>query len=55
MKKEQGVTQFGDHRYFYARIGLNWWGRQKAKYARKSRTAAWMRAERQRTGDHIGQ
>lgn len=50
MKKEQGVSKFGDHRYFYARIGLNWWGRQKAKYMRKSRTAAWSREERLRTG-----
>lgn len=50
MKKEQGVSRFGDHRYFYSKIGLDWWGRQKAKYARKSRTAAWSRAERERTG-----
>jgi N-acetylglucosaminyl-diphospho-decaprenol L-rhamnosyltransferase len=50
MKRDQGVSKFGDHRYFYARIGLNWWGRQKAKFARKSRTAAWMRAERERAG-----
>jgi len=50
MKSEQGVKRFGDHRYFYARIGLNWWGRQKAKFARKSRTSAWSRQERQRSG-----
>lgn len=50
MKKELGVDEFGDHRYLYARIGLNWWGRQRAKFARKSRTAAWSRAERARNG-----
>ena len=45
MKKEQGVRKFGDHRYFYAKVGLNWWGRQKHKFARKSRAAAWARDE----------
>ncbi|MEI8324419.1 MAG: glycosyltransferase family 2 protein [Betaproteobacteria bacterium] len=50
MKKERGISKFGDHRYMYARIGLNWWGRQKAKFARKSHFAAWTRAERERTG-----
>jgi GT2 family glycosyltransferase len=50
MKLEQGVSEFGDHRYLYARLGLNWWGRQKAKFERKSRTAQWARAERERTG-----
>ena len=48
LKKEQGVTKFGDHRYFYAKIGLNWWGRQKVKFARKSRTRHWVAAERTR-------
>ena len=50
MKKEQGVSRFGDHRYFYSKIGLGWWGRQKAKFARKSRTAQWSHEERERTG-----
>lgn len=50
MKKEQGVSKFGDHRYFYAKIGLNWWGRQRHKFARKSRTRRWSEAERARTG-----
>ncbi|HJW10236.1 MAG TPA: glycosyltransferase [Albitalea sp.] len=50
MKKEQGVSKFGDHRYFYSKIGLNWWGRQQAKFARKSQTANWSAAERERTG-----
>jgi N-acetylglucosaminyl-diphospho-decaprenol L-rhamnosyltransferase len=50
LKKEQGVTRFGDHRYFYAKIGLNWWGRQKAKFARKARTRRWADAERARCG-----
>ncbi len=50
MKKEQGVTKFGDHRYFYSKIGLDWWGRQKAKHARKSQTRRWSSAERARTG-----
>ena len=45
MKQEQGVSEFGDHRYFYAKIGLGWWGRQKAKFARKAQTARWVRAE----------
>jgi N-acetylglucosaminyl-diphospho-decaprenol L-rhamnosyltransferase len=50
MKKEQGVSKFGDHRYFYSKIGLNWWGRQQAKFARKSQTAKWSKEERERTG-----
>jgi N-acetylglucosaminyl-diphospho-decaprenol L-rhamnosyltransferase len=41
MKKEQGVSKFGDHRYFYDKIGLSWWGRQQAKFARKSQTRRW--------------
>lgn len=50
LKKEQGVSKFGDHRYFYAKIGLNWWRRQVAKFARKERTRRWMTQERARTG-----
>ena len=50
MKKEQGVSKFGDHRYFYSKIGLNWWGRQSVKFARKARTREWSEAERARTG-----
>jgi N-acetylglucosaminyl-diphospho-decaprenol L-rhamnosyltransferase len=50
MKQEQGVSKFGDHRYFYNKIGLGWWGRQKAKYARKSQTRHWLEEERARTG-----
>ena len=50
MKKEQSVSKFGDHRYFYSKIGLNWWSRQQAKFARKSRTRQWSEAERARTG-----
>ena len=50
MKQEQGVSRFGDHRYFYSKIGLDWWGRQKAKFARKSQTRRWSEGERARTG-----
>ncbi|MDH3460692.1 MAG: glycosyltransferase [Burkholderiaceae bacterium] len=50
LKREQGVAQFGDHRYFYGKIGLNWWGRQAAKFARKARTRRWSQSERERTG-----
>lgn len=50
MKKEQGVSKFGDHRYFYSKIGLNWWGRQQTKFARKSQIRRWSEAERARTG-----
>lgn len=50
MKKELGVSKFGDHRYFYRKIGLNWWGRQSAKFARKAQTRRWSQAERERTG-----
>ncbi len=46
MKKEQGVNKFGDHRYFYSRIGLSWWGRQRYKFIRKNRAAQWARQER---------
>ena len=50
MKKEQGVSKFGDHRYFYSKIGLNWWGRQRMKFARKSQTRGWSDDERTRFG-----
>lgn len=50
LKKELGVSKFGDHRYFYSKIGLNWWGRQHAKRARKARTRRWVEAERTRCG-----
>lgn len=50
MKKEQGVSKFGDHRYFYSKIGLNWWGRQQAKFARKAQTRRWVDEERARFG-----
>ncbi len=50
MKKEQGVSRFGDHRYLYAKLGLNWWGRQRAKYARKAQTRRWVEAERAKAG-----
>ena len=46
MKQEQGVAEFGDHRYLYAKLGLGWWGRQRAKFARRAQTARWMREER---------
>ena len=50
MKREQGVTKFGDHRYLYAKLGLNWWGRQRAKFARKSQTKRWRKQELARSG-----
>ena len=50
MKLEQQVTKFGDHRYLYAKLGLNLWGRQKAKFTRKSRTAGWRKRELARSG-----
>lgn len=50
MRQEQGLSKFGDHRYFYAKLGLGWWGRQRAKFERKAQAARWVRAERARTG-----
>ncbi len=50
MKQELGVSKFGDHRYFYSKIGLGWWGRQNAKFARKGQARRWSEAERERTG-----
>jgi N-acetylglucosaminyl-diphospho-decaprenol L-rhamnosyltransferase len=50
LKKELGVTKFGDHRYFYRKIGLNWWGRQRAKFDRKAQVRRWAESERARTG-----
>jgi hypothetical protein len=50
MKKEQGVSKFGDHRYLYAKLGLNWWGRQRVKFERKARTRRWVEAERAQFG-----
>jgi len=46
MKKEQQVKKFGDHRYFYARVGMGWWDRQRFKLERKRRDAHWARTER---------
>jgi GT2 family glycosyltransferase len=46
MKKELGVKKFGDHRYFYAKIGLNWWGRQRYKFERKARAQRWAQDEK---------
>ena len=50
MKQELGVSTFGDHRYFYSKIGLNWWGRQRAKLSRKSQTRGWSDDEHARFG-----
>ena len=50
IKKETGLSKMGDHRYFYAKVGLNWWGRQQAKWARKAQTRAWRDAELQAHG-----
>ena len=50
MKTEQRIAKFGDHRYFYNKVGLGWWGRQQAKFARKSQTVRWVREERARHG-----
>jgi N-acetylglucosaminyl-diphospho-decaprenol L-rhamnosyltransferase len=50
MKKELGVSKFGDHRYFYSKVGLNWWGRQRAKWARKAQTRRWVADELARFG-----
>ena len=50
MKKEMGVSSFGDHRYLYNKIGLGWWGRQKAKLERKGQTALWVHDELAETG-----
>jgi N-acetylglucosaminyl-diphospho-decaprenol L-rhamnosyltransferase len=46
MKKEQGVSKFGDHRYLYRKMGLDWWGRQRLKFARKLRSRQWVRQEK---------
>ena len=50
MKREQGISEFGDHRYLYAKLGLGWWGRQQAKFARKAQQARWARDEQRATG-----
>ena len=50
MKKEQRIDKFGDHRYFYSKLGLGWWGRQQAKFARKAQAAHWVRDERAHHG-----
>ncbi|MEQ1805452.1 MAG: glycosyltransferase family 2 protein [Burkholderiaceae bacterium] len=50
MKKELGLSKFGDHRYFYSKLGLNWWGRQRAKFARKAQTREWSQSEYARCG-----
>jgi N-acetylglucosaminyl-diphospho-decaprenol L-rhamnosyltransferase len=50
MKKAAGVSKFGDHRYFYSKIGLNWWGRQRVKFLRKRQTRLWSQQELARCG-----
>ena len=50
MKQELGVDKLGDHRYFYRKLGLGWWGRQQAKFARKAQAEHWVREERARHG-----
>ena len=46
LKKAQGVRKFGDHRYFYNKVGLNWWGRQQYKWERKARVRDWAHGEK---------
>jgi N-acetylglucosaminyl-diphospho-decaprenol L-rhamnosyltransferase len=45
MKREQGVKEFGDHRYAYRRFGMNWWDRQVNKVERKRKARSWRDAE----------
>ena len=45
MKREQGVKEFGDHRYAYRRFGMNWWDRQMNKIERKRNTQSWRDSE----------
>ena len=45
MKREQGVKEFGDHRYAYRRFGMNWWDRQMNKIERKRNTQNWRDSE----------
>ena len=45
MKREQGINEFGDHRYAYRRFGMNWWDRQTNKLNRKRSEANWRAAE----------
>ena len=45
MKREQGVKQFGDHRYAYRRFGMNWWDRQINKIERKRKAQKWRDTE----------
>lgn len=45
MKREQGVKEFGDHRYAYRRFGMNWWDRQRNKIERKRNERSWCERE----------
>ncbi len=45
MKLEQGVREFGDHRYLYGKLGLSWLGRQRFKHQRRQRERQWRNAE----------
>ena len=45
MKREQGVKEFGDHRYAYRRFGMNWWDRQAHKMMRKRNERRWRETE----------
>jgi N-acetylglucosaminyl-diphospho-decaprenol L-rhamnosyltransferase len=53
IKQQTGVRKMGDHRYFYAKVGLGWWGRQRAKFARKSQTRRWSQTERATHGQTL--
>ncbi|MBC8055442.1 MAG: glycosyltransferase family 2 protein [Rhizobiales bacterium] len=46
IKQETGIRKMGDHRYFYAKVGLDWWGRQRAKFTRKRDARRWSEGER---------
>lgn len=50
MKLEAGVTEFGDHRYLYRKLGLSWWGRQAYKRTRRNRERQWRTQELAATG-----
>ena len=50
LKKELGLTSFGDHRYLYAKLGMGWWRRQRFKRALRVQAAAWRQLEQARQG-----
>ena len=50
IKLETGQSDLGERRHFYAKIGLNWFGRRRFKRERRQLARDWVAAERAERG-----